>query len=121
MAARHAPGKATVAAQADELHSSLTIGEESIDPTTWAGSIPQQHGTAPHVRFGRSRWFNLLWLIPVGFVVLISAVAVAKGLRNNPSVERFIARNPGTTSLPRHLRTRGFRGGLAPSTSSTCS
>lgn len=108
MAARHASGKATVAAQADELHSSLTIGEESIDPTTWAGSIPQQHGTAPHVRFGRSRWFNLLWLIPAGFVVLISAVAVAKGLRNNPSVERFIARNPGTTLTPEALENQGF-------------
>ena len=108
MAARHESDKATVAAQADELHSSLTIGEESIDPTTWAGSIPQQHGTAPHVRFGRSRWFNLLWLIPVGFVVLISAVAVAKGLRNNPSVERFIARNPGTTLTPEALQNQGF-------------
>ena len=108
MAARHESDKATVAAQADELHSSLTIGEESIDPTTWAGSIPQQHGTAPHVRFGRSRWFNLLWLIPVGFVVLISAVAVAKGLRNNPSVERFIARNPGTTLTPEALENQGF-------------
>ena len=108
MAARHESDKATVAAQADELHSSLTIGEESIDPTTWAGSIPQQHGTAPHVRFGRSRWFNLLWLIPAGFVVLISAVAVAKGLRNNPSVERFIARNPGTTLTPEALQNQGF-------------
>lgn len=108
MAARHESDKATVAAQADELHSSLTIGEESIDPTTWAGSIPQQHGTAPHVRFGRSRWFNLLWLIPAGFVVLISAVAVAKGLRNNPSVERFIARNPGTTLTPEALENQGF-------------
>ncbi|MBK6311327.1 MAG: molybdopterin-dependent oxidoreductase [Candidatus Microthrix sp.] len=86
----------------------MTIGEESIDPTTWAGSIPQQHGTAPHVRFGRSRWFNLLWLIPAGFVVLISAVAVAKGLRNNPSVERFIARNPGTTLTPEALQNQGF-------------
>jgi hypothetical protein len=43
-----------------------------------------------------SRWFNLLWLLPVGFVVLLVGVAAAKGLRNMPSVERFIAEHPGT-------------------------
>ena len=53
-------------------------------------------GIAPRVRVGRSRWFNLLWLLPIGFLVLIVAVAAAKGLRNIPSVERFIVRYPGT-------------------------
>ena len=53
-------------------------------------------GHRARVRVGRSRWFNLLWLLPIGFVVLIVAVAAAKGLRNIPSVERFIARYPGT-------------------------
>jgi sulfoxide reductase catalytic subunit YedY len=48
------------------------------------------------VRIGRSRWFALLWLLPIGFVVLIVAVAAAKGLRGIPSVERFIEGYPGT-------------------------
>ena len=48
------------------------------------------------MRTGRSRWFALLWLLPIGFVVLIVAVAAAKGLRGIPSVERFIECYPGT-------------------------
>src|SRR4051812_36556439 len=78
------------------FRSELTKGEDIVDPTTWAGSIPQVQGIAPRVRVGRSRWFNLLWLLPIGFVVLIVAVAAAKGLRNIASVERFIVRYPGT-------------------------
>jgi hypothetical protein len=72
------------------------MGEDAVDPTTWAGSVPQAQGIAPRMRIGRSRWFNLLWLLPIGCVVLIVAVAAAKGLRNMPSVERFIVRYPGT-------------------------
>jgi DMSO/TMAO reductase YedYZ molybdopterin-dependent catalytic subunit/thiosulfate reductase cytochrome b subunit len=45
---------------------------------------------------GRSRWFNLLWLLPIGFAVLLAAVAAAQGLRDMPSVRQFIARYPGT-------------------------
>ena len=78
------------------FRSQLTVGEDVVDPTTWAGSVPVARGIAPRVRIGRSRWFNLLWLLPIGFVVLIVAVAAAKGLRNMTSVQDFIARNPGT-------------------------
>jgi thiosulfate reductase cytochrome b subunit len=52
------------------------------------------------VRVGRDKWFNLLWLVPIGFLVLIVAVAVAQGLRNMPAVQRFIARYPGTIVSP---------------------
>ena len=83
--------------------------------------VPQVYGIAPHVRVGRNRWFNLLWLLPIGFVVLISAVAVAKGLRKIPSVEHFIARYPGTIVSARRTRVRGSRSGSGCSTSSTCS
>src|SRR4051794_9992492 len=78
------------------FRSQLTKGEDVVDPTTWAGSIPQVSGIAPRVRIGRSKWFNLLWLLPIGFLVLIVGVAAAKGLRNIPAVERFIERYPGT-------------------------
>lgn len=78
------------------FRSQLTVGEETIDPATWAGSVPQATGIAPRVRIGRSRWFNLLWLIPIGFVLLVAAIAIAKGLRGESSVQRFIAENPGT-------------------------
>jgi methionine sulfoxide reductase catalytic subunit len=90
------------------FRSQLTMGEDVVDPTTWAGSVPQAQGIAPRVRVGRSRWFNLLWLLPIGFVVLIIAVAAAQGLRTIPSVERFIARNPGTVEPPSALANPGF-------------
>ncbi len=78
-----------------------------MDPATWAGSVPVAHGIAPRVRVGRSRWFNLLWLLPIGFVVLIAAVAAAKGLRGTASVQRFIADYPGTVTSPGVAREVG--------------
>ena len=90
------------------FRSELTTGENTVDPLTWAGSIPQVQGIAPRVRIGRSRWFNLLWLLPIGFVILIAAVAAAKGLRNMPSVERFIVRYPGTIATTGAKANPGF-------------
>jgi methionine sulfoxide reductase catalytic subunit len=86
----------------------LTPGEDVIDPATWAGSVPAVHGIAPRVRIGRSKWLNLLWLIPIGFVLLLIAVAVAKGLRGEHSVQQFIESHPGTTASPGHDATTGF-------------
>jgi hypothetical protein len=76
----------------------LSSGEDTIDPSTWAGSMPVAYGIAPRVRVGRSRWFNLLWLLPTGFVLLIVAIATAKGLRNVGSVRQSIAEHPGTVA-----------------------
>ena len=74
-------------------------GEEVID-AQWAGSIPAQYGVAPRVRIGASKWFNLLWLIPIGFLLLVIGVAVARGIRDLPGVQAFMAQYPGTSSLP---------------------
>jgi methionine sulfoxide reductase catalytic subunit len=74
----------------------LTRGQGVIDEQAWSGSIPVEHGVSPRIRVGSHRWFNLLWLLPIGFVLLIAAVAGAQGLRHVPSVARFIARYPGT-------------------------
>ncbi|GAA0913273.1 hypothetical protein Vau01_077860 [Virgisporangium aurantiacum] len=84
------------AAVIDSFRSELTRGGQVVDPATWSGSVPVARGIAPRVRVGRSRWFNLLWLLPIGFVVLLVAVAVAKGLRGMPVVREFISRYPGT-------------------------
>ncbi len=80
--------------------SRVTSGGDVVDRLTWAGSVPQVQGIAPRVRIGTRRWFNLLWLLPIGFVGLIVAVAIASGLRNMPSVGRFIVRYPGTSEPP---------------------
>jgi methionine sulfoxide reductase catalytic subunit len=85
----------------------LIPGEDVITPATWSGSVPQIGGIGPRVRIGRSRWFNLLWLLPIGFVGLVAAVAVAQGLRHVPSVEHFIAAHPGTVPQP-HPSATGF-------------
>jgi methionine sulfoxide reductase catalytic subunit len=52
------------------------------------------------VRVGRDRWFNLLWLLPIGWAVLLAAVAGAQGLRNMPAMQHFMARYPGTLISP---------------------
>jgi len=93
-----ATGSSSSASVAASYRSQLSTGEDRVDPSTWAGAVPPAHGIAPRVRIGHSRWFNLLWLIPIGFLVLIVAVAAAKGLRNIGSVQRFITVHPGTVS-----------------------
>ncbi len=86
----------------------LTPGEDVIDPATWAGSVPQVNGIAPRVRVGRHKWFNLLWLLPIGFLLLIIAIAVAKGLRGDAFMQRFIRRYPGTDVASPPAGTVGF-------------
>jgi len=76
----------------------LTVGEDIVDPLTWAGSVPVAHGIAPRVRVDRTRWFNLLWLLPIGFVALLAGIATAKCLRGTSSVQHFIATYPGATA-----------------------
>jgi DMSO/TMAO reductase YedYZ molybdopterin-dependent catalytic subunit/thiosulfate reductase cytochrome b subunit len=78
----------------------VTHGENVIDPLTFAGSLPQEHAIAPRVRIGRDRWFNLLWLLPAGLVLLGVLVLVARAIRGLPEVESFIHRFPGLSELP---------------------
>jgi methionine sulfoxide reductase catalytic subunit len=51
---------------------------------------------------------NLLWLLPVGFMVVISLIAVAKGLRGDGFMQRFIQRYPGTDVASPPAGTVGF-------------
>jgi hypothetical protein len=57
-----------------KLRTTLTTGEDVVDTKTWAGSIPTAFGIAPRVRIGANRWFNLVWLIPIGFMALPAAL-----------------------------------------------
>jgi len=67
-----------------------------------------QWNRSPRVRVGCQKWFNLLWLLPIGFLLLIIAVAIAKGLRGEPSVQRFIRQYPGTVQASPPARTAGL-------------
>lgn len=97
------------------LRERLTQGEDVVDPKTWAGSIPAASGIAPRLRIGASRWFNLLWLLPIGWLLLLLGVAAAQYLRGLPAVEAFVRRHPGTgfatsfgTAMPTWLRVQHF-------------
>ncbi|HWD08654.1 MAG TPA: oxidoreductase, partial [Actinomycetota bacterium] len=90
----------TVPLTPEDYRLRLSRGEDVVDPETWAGSLPAAHGIAPRIRLGRGRWFNLLWLLPLGLVGLLVAVAVAQGLRDIPAVQRFVARYPGVVASP---------------------
>jgi methionine sulfoxide reductase catalytic subunit len=78
------------------FRAELSVKDHDVVDASWAGAVPQSYGVAPRVRVGRDKWFNLLWLLPIGFVALIVAVAVAKGLREVPAVAGFVAAHPGT-------------------------
>jgi DMSO/TMAO reductase YedYZ molybdopterin-dependent catalytic subunit/thiosulfate reductase cytochrome b subunit len=82
------------------FRSELSRKEHDVIDAEWAGGIPAQYGVAPRIRIGHSKWFNLLWLIPIGFVILIAAIAVARGLRTVPAVQDFMTTYPGTSELP---------------------
>jgi len=104
-----APAPSSVSPEAVRSYrSQLTTGGDVVDPATWAGSVPVAHGIAPRVRVGRSRWFNLLWLLPIGLLGLVVAVAAAKGLRGMPSVQGFIEEYPGTVLPPGAERDAGL-------------
>jgi methionine sulfoxide reductase catalytic subunit len=68
-----------------------------IDPATYGGGFDNtRRATAPRLRVGRDKWFNLLWLLPIGFVLLVAAVAIGKGLSHMPAIQAFIERYPGS-------------------------
>jgi methionine sulfoxide reductase catalytic subunit len=68
-----------------------------IDPATYGGGFDNtRRATAPRLRVGRDKWFNLLWLLPIGFVLLVAAVAIGKGLSHMPAIQAFIERYAGS-------------------------
>lgn len=94
----HRTGRTTLVNHRDELKPAGDV----VNFETWAGGLDRgKMAIAPRVRVGRDKWFNLLWLIPIGFVGLVAAVAVAKYLVGFPAVQDFIHRNPGTVVDPR--------------------
>jgi thiosulfate reductase cytochrome b subunit len=46
------------------------------------------------------RWLPLIWLIPIGLVLLVGAVLAAQWLRTLPDIQAFIASYPGETEIP---------------------
>jgi sulfoxide reductase catalytic subunit YedY len=96
----------------DPLATSLSGADDRVRLSAW---LPPQAGVAPKVRIGR-RWINVLWALPLIFVLLVIGVAVAQALRELPAVQDFLVRYPGippsdvpvTTGFPRWLRLLHF-------------
>ncbi|MET3934455.1 hypothetical protein [Arthrobacter sp. OAP107] len=86
----------------------LSTEANTVVDDSWAGSAPAQYGVTPRVLIGKSKWFNVLWLLPIGFVLLITAVGVAKGLRSVPTVVEFISEYPGRVIPPGAEGRAGF-------------
>lgn len=98
-----------------DLRQRLTKGDDVVDPKTWAGSIPAASGIFPRLRVGASRWWNVAWLLPIGWALLLLAVAVARYAIDLPAVDAFVRRHPGTgfatpfaTPMPGWLRAQHF-------------
>src|SRR5215471_16534493 len=53
----------------DPLEAQIARAHDEVVLEEWA---PARYGIAPHIRIGK-RWFNVLWLLPIGFVALILA------------------------------------------------
>jgi methionine sulfoxide reductase catalytic subunit len=96
----------------DPIASTLSSADDRIVLTHW---LPPQTGTAPQIRLG-GRWFNLLWMIPIGAAALVILIAVAQSLRELPDIQAFIRTYPGIaqaapsveSGFPRWLQVQHF-------------
>jgi len=92
--------------------ASLNSADDRVRLSHW---LPPQSGTMPKIRIGQ-RWINVLWLLPIGFVMLVAAIAIAQGLRELSAVQDFLRRYPGisvsapafTSGFPTWLRVQHF-------------
>jgi len=87
----------------DALAERLSAADDRIRLSHW---LPPQEGVAPRIRLGE-RWINVLWALPVAFLLLLLGVVGAQLLRQLPAVQDFVLRYPGVPSSA-HAVTSGF-------------
>jgi DMSO/TMAO reductase YedYZ molybdopterin-dependent catalytic subunit/thiosulfate reductase cytochrome b subunit len=98
--------------QTDSLEARVSKASGSIRPSSW---LSPQWGEVPRLRVGK-RWVNVLWAVPIAFVVLILGIAVCEGVYATPWFHGFLTRYPGipkaatavTTGFPLWLRVQHF-------------
>jgi methionine sulfoxide reductase catalytic subunit len=96
----------------DPLEATLSPADDRVLLNSW---LPPQMGVMPKIRIGR-HWINVLWALPLGFVLLVIGVAVAQALRELPAVQDFLLRYPGVppsaptviAGFPAWLRVQHF-------------
>jgi sulfoxide reductase catalytic subunit YedY len=87
----------------DAIKANLSPADDRVLLNNW---LPPQVGVVPKIRIGQ-RWINVLWALPVGFVLAVIGVAVAQALRELPAVQDFLVRYPGVPPSARAV-TDGF-------------
>lgn len=75
----------------DPIAASLSAADDRVRLSEW---LPPQTGVVPKIRIGR-HWINVLWALPLIFVLLVIGVAIAQALRELPAVQGFLIRYPG--------------------------
>jgi methionine sulfoxide reductase catalytic subunit len=88
-------------------HHPARVLHERVDELQFGGGIPQVPARFPTIRLGR-HWVNALWLIALGAVGMLVAVAVAQQLREYGWMQDFITRYPGTSTSYAPAVTSGF-------------
>ena len=96
----------------DPIEANLSPADDRVLLSSW---LPPQDGVVPRIRIGR-RWVNVLWALPIGFVLAVIGVTIAQALRELPTVQGFLLRYPGvppsalavTTGFPAWLRMQHF-------------
>lgn len=96
----------------DPIEAKLSPADDRILLNDW---LPPQAGVVPRIKIGK-RWINVLWVLPLGFVLLVIGVAAAQALRELPAVQNFLVRYPGipqsapavTSGFPAWLRVQHF-------------
>jgi sulfoxide reductase catalytic subunit YedY len=96
----------------DPIEAKLSPADDRVLLNNW---LPPQAGVVPRIRIGR-RWINVLWALPLGFVLIVIGVAVAQALRELPAVQDFLVRYPGvppsartvSAGFPAWLRVQHF-------------
>ena len=81
----------------DPIEAKLSRADDRILLNDW---LPPQNGVVPKIRIGR-HWINVLWILPIGFVLAVIGVAVAQALREIPAVQELLVRYPGVPPAAR--------------------
>ncbi len=87
----------------DSLEADISRASDSLQQSAW---LKPQWAEVPRVRVGK-RWINVLWALPIVFVVLVIGAAICQGLYLTPWFQHYVARYPG---IP--IAERAVQGGF---------